>query len=112
MIAKHIELAGWFAEQVAEHPDLEVVGPTHFGLVCLRVHDEELYGEELDLQTESLHFAINENPRQYVTHTRLDGRYTIRVSIGQWQTEREHVERLWDSIAASCEQLKRQRSTE
>lgn len=97
MLSRHIEMARWFARRVADHPRLRVVGPTHFGLVCLRV-DDDLPGEELDAATARLHRAINDDPRQYVTHTRLNERYTIRVSIGQWQTQRSHVEHLWKTI--------------
>jgi hypothetical protein len=36
-----------------------------------------------------------------LTHTRLDGRYAVRVAIGGTSTEHEDVERLWELISAA-----------
>jgi aromatic-L-amino-acid decarboxylase len=47
---------------------------------------------------EALHRALNATGRVYLTHTRLDGRYVIRASIGAWTTEARHVDALWGLI--------------
>ena len=41
---------------------------------------------------------INDSGKAYLTHTRLAGRYAIRVSIGQTNTEARHVEALWRQL--------------
>lgn len=96
LLRKHIELAGWLRDQIDAHPDLEVVGNAHFGLVCFRCASG-------DDATIALHTALNAHAEQYLTHTVVDGRYTIRASIGQWMTEREHVERLWSTMIERSE---------
>ena len=48
--------------------------------------------------TAALLARVNASRRVHLTHTRLGGRYVIRVAIGQRQTERLHVEELWRLI--------------
>ena len=38
----------------------------------------------------------------YLTHTALGGRYTLRMAIGQWQTEESHVRRAWELICQAA----------
>ena len=39
--------------------------------------------------------AVNRTGEVFLSHTRLDGRFTIRVAIGNLRTEARHVERTW-----------------
>jgi aromatic-L-amino-acid decarboxylase len=77
------ELAGWLRDdarfQLAVEPPLN--------LVCFRHVDG-------DPATQALLDGLNATGEVYLTHTRLDGRLVIRVSVGATQTRREHVERL------------------
>lgn len=81
------ELAGW----VKAHPDFEVVAPHPFGLVCLRHRGGDAINQRIVSE-------VNESGRAYVTHTVLDGSYTIRVAIGAPGTTRDHVAELWEQI--------------
>jgi aromatic-L-amino-acid/L-tryptophan decarboxylase len=78
------ELASW----VRADPRFEVVAPHPLGLVCLRL----VTGDEA---SEALLRAVNESGEAYLSHTRVRGRYVLRVSIGGTFTERRHVEALW-----------------
>jgi aromatic-L-amino-acid decarboxylase len=48
---------------------------------------------------------LNQSGQLYLTHTRLDGRFTLRMCIGQTQTEMVHVERAWKRIREEAEIL-------
>ena len=48
--------------------------------------------------TENLLEAVNATGRLYLTHTSLDGRYTLRMSIGQSWTQERHVAEAWKAI--------------
>ncbi|HJR93021.1 MAG TPA: pyridoxal-dependent decarboxylase [Acidimicrobiia bacterium] len=85
------ELAGW----IEADPDFEVVGPHPFGLVCLR----HLGGDKIN---QGILEAVNASGEAYLTHTVLDGAYTLRVAIGTPTTTRAHVEALWERIRASA----------
>ena len=84
------ELAGW----IDEHPDFDVVAPHPFGLVCLRHRGGDRVNQRI---VES----INDSGEAYLTHTMLDGAYTIRVAIGTPTTTRDNVAALWDRIKAA-----------
>jgi aromatic-L-amino-acid decarboxylase len=78
------ELASW----ARADPRFEVVAPHPLGLVGLRL----VAGDEA---SEALLRAVNESGEAYLSHTRVHGRYVLRVSIGGTFTERRHVEALW-----------------
>jgi aromatic-L-amino-acid decarboxylase len=90
-VREHIRLAAGLAARVEADARLVVAAPPRLNLVCFRHAD----GDEA---TETLHHALNATTRVYLTHTRLDGRYVIRASIGAWTTEERHVDALWALI--------------
>jgi aromatic-L-amino-acid decarboxylase len=92
-VRAHVALAQGFAAQVEGHPQLEVVAPHPLNLVCFR----HVGGDDA---TESLLDQLNASGRVFLTHTRLDGRFTIRVAIGAATTEERHVTALWRQIDA------------
>ena len=98
IIRRHVELAAELAGWVDAAPDFERMAPAPFGLVCFRYRPPGVAEEELDALNERLLAAVNATGRVFMTHTRLGGRYTIRLVIGQRATERQHVEEAWRLI--------------
>ncbi len=90
-IERHVASAQWLAAQVDADERFERVAPTDLSLVCFAHRDG-------DDATEALLRAVNDSGRAFLTHTRLRDRYVIRVSVGATQTERRHVEALWELI--------------
>jgi aromatic-L-amino-acid decarboxylase len=93
LIRSHVALARDFAGRVEAHPDLELVAPVPFSLVCFRHAGG-------NAPTAELLAAINRSGHSYLAPSQIDDRSFIRVSIGQARTTSEHVERLWSVIAA------------
>ena len=58
--------------------------------------DDPGVAAELDDLNERLMARINESGDVFLSHTRLRGRYTLRVAIGNLRTERRHVARVWE----------------
>ena len=98
MIREHVALAREFSGWVAAREDFEVMAPVPFGLVCFRFHPAGASEEELDHVNQRLLERVNATRRFYLTHTRLGGRYVIRLVVGQRNTKREHVEAVWREI--------------
>jgi len=98
IIRRHVALAGELAAWVDAAPDFERLAPVPFGLVCFRYRPPGVAEEELDGLNERLLAAVNATGRVFMTHTRLEGRYTIRLVIGQRATERRHVEEAWGLV--------------
>ena len=98
-VAAHIALAADLAARIEASVDFELLAPRSLALLCLRWHppghDDE---ETLDRLNAALMERINDSGKAYLTHTRLAGRYAIRVSIGQTNTEARHVEALWRQL--------------
>jgi aromatic-L-amino-acid decarboxylase len=87
----HVAMAAALAGRVRAHPRLELAAPVPLNLVCLRHAD----GDEA---TQRLLDAVNGSGHSLVTHTRLDGRLVVRVSIGGIATGPAHVDRLWAEL--------------
>jgi aromatic-L-amino-acid decarboxylase len=65
------------------------------GVVCFRHRRAGLDQAELDQLNARLLARVNASRRVFLTHTRLGGRYAIRLVVGQRTTERRHVEEAW-----------------
>jgi aromatic-L-amino-acid/L-tryptophan decarboxylase len=91
MIRRHVELAEAFASWVAADESFELAAPRSLNLVCFRLRGT-------DEENESLLARLNASGALYLTHTRLGGRYTLRMSVGQTDTEERHVRAAWERI--------------
>jgi aromatic-L-amino-acid/L-tryptophan decarboxylase len=100
MVRKHVALARELAGCIEASADFELMAPAPLGLVCFRYHPASIGADDsrLDEVNSLLLARVNGTRRVHLTHTRLGGRYAIRMAIGQRQTEREHVEDAWGLI--------------
>ncbi len=97
-VRRHVELAQQFLEWVKNDARFEVAAPTPLDLVCFRHRG----GEEAN---ELLMNRLNRSGGLYLTHTRLDGKFTLRFCVGQTNTEQRHVERAWERIQEEAGKL-------
>jgi aromatic-L-amino-acid decarboxylase len=97
-VRRHVELAQCFASWVQEHPRFELAVAPPLNLVCFR----HVGGDELNRR---LLEQLNQSGDLYLTHTVLDGRYTLRLCVGQTHTEARHVEAAWWRIQAMAAEL-------
>jgi aromatic-L-amino-acid decarboxylase len=105
VIRRHVALAAELAQWIDADPDFERMAPVPFGLVCFRYRPPGLAEERVDALNERLLAAVNATGRVFMTHTRLGGRYTIRLVIGQRATERKHVEEAWRLIKEAAKSM-------
>jgi aromatic-L-amino-acid decarboxylase len=94
-VRRHIELAQGFAGWVEDDDRFELAVPANLNLVCFRLRE----GDEA---TERLLHALNASGI-YLTHTKVDGRIALRMSIGGTLTERRHVEAAWSIIQGAAD---------
>jgi aromatic-L-amino-acid decarboxylase len=89
------ELAGW----IDADDRFEIVAPHPFSLVCFRLRgDDAGDGHTQDARGAELLRRVNATGRVFLTHTRVAGRYTLRLAIGAPMTEREDVRRAWELL--------------
>ena len=94
-IRRHVELARQFASWVAASPDFQLLAPAPLNLVCFA----HRAGDEFN---RLLLDRLNAEGRLYMTHTVLNGRYTLRFCVGQTHTEAAHVRGAWERIQAAA----------
>jgi aromatic-L-amino-acid decarboxylase len=98
-LRKHIGLAKELEEKIRNEEDFELMAPRTLNLVCFRYKPKGIQDEtELNRINELLLQTINKSGKAYLSHTKLNGRYTIRMSIGQTNVERRHVEAAWGLV--------------
>ncbi len=90
-VRRHVALAQEFADWVRESKDFELVAPAPLNLVCF-AHKA---GDDFNRR---LLDRLNQSGKVYLTHTVLNGRYTLRFCVGQTWTEAEHVRAAWELI--------------
>ena len=97
-LRRDIENARWLASQVEATPDWRVLAPVTLQTVCVRHEPPGVTNETLDRHTLGWADRINQSRSAYLTPAILDGQWMVRVSIGAEQTERRHVEALWQRM--------------
>ena len=96
-IRAHCALAGEFAASVRADAGFEVVAPVPFSTVCFRAVPPGT-PESQDAVNERILSRVNDQGEVFLSHTRLRGRYVLRLAIGNLRTGRDNVERAWALI--------------
>lgn len=94
-IREHCRLARLFASWIEESPDWEVLAPLPLALVCFRACPE---GKDLDALNEAIMHGVNASGRALLSHTRLNDKLTLRLSIGNIRTTERHVRDVWELL--------------
>jgi aromatic-L-amino-acid decarboxylase len=89
-----ITLAERFELWVRDEPGWEVVAPRPFSLVCFR-------REGTDAENEALLERVNATGEVFLSHTRLNGRYVLRLAVGNARTTEADVRLAWDVLRNS-----------
>ena len=97
-IREHVRLARQFVAWVREDSRFELAAPTHLNLVCFRL----CAGDQAN---QLLMDGLNGSGDLYLTHTKLDGKFTLRFCVGQTNTQASHVEQAWRRIQQEAEKL-------
>lgn len=112
-LAHHIALAQTFASWVDAHPDFVRVAPAPFSVVCFRweprpdadanaarAHAHESAGRAADVDALNARLldAVNQSGEVFISHTKLNDRYVLRLAIGHERTTIAHVTRAWQLL--------------
>lgn len=92
ILRRSLKMAAWLGERISDSTRFELVAPVNMGLVCFR-------SRQGDDATRELMNRINSSGALFVSHTVLNGSFTIRVAIGNIRTQWEDVEELWSAIS-------------
>ena len=99
IIRNHIKLAQHAATWIDEDPEFELVSPRSLSLLNFRFRPKNITkSADIDLLTDDLLKRLTDSGRVYFTQTRVRGKFTIRWSIGQTNTQLKNVENAWSLI--------------
>jgi aromatic-L-amino-acid decarboxylase len=96
------ELAGW----ITSSDEWELLAPVPFSLVCFRYAPRGMSDLQCDRLNEAIMHAVNVGGDAFLSHTKLNGRFTLRLAIGNIRTEERHVALAWQRLREAAERLK------
>ncbi len=105
-IRSHIRWAHELSEKIQATQDFQLLAPVPLATICFRykpvgINDENRLNE---LNAELME-TLNATGKLYLTHTKLDGVYTLRLVIGQTQLRETHIQEAWQMIQEVAHQL-------
>jgi aromatic-L-amino-acid decarboxylase len=109
-IRHHIELARELSGWIDQSPDFERLAPTELAIVCFRARPADLPdadGAMLDSLNQRLLDEVNRRGKLFFSHTRLNGRLTLRLVVGNIHTTRDHVRLAWEELNETLKEMKR-----
>jgi len=95
-LREHCRLARLFASWVEESPDFELLAPIPFALVCFRASPAGV--DNPNALNETIMNDINASGDAYLSHTKLNGKFTLRLSVGSIRVEEKHLWKVWELL--------------
>ncbi|HKI76942.1 MAG TPA: pyridoxal-dependent decarboxylase [Ignavibacteriaceae bacterium] len=106
ILREHLRLGKLFAGWIDEHPEFERMAPTPFSTTCFRANPGNLSEKELDFLNENLMNKVNETGKLFITHTKLNNKFVIRLVVSGIRTKEKHVKEAWKLIQKFYSKIK------
>jgi aromatic-L-amino-acid/L-tryptophan decarboxylase len=100
-IREHCRLARLFASWVEASPNFELLAPVPFALVCFRACPKD--AGDLNELNERMMNEINASGDAYLSHTKLNGKFTMRLSVGSIRVEERHLTKVWNLLNSAID---------
>jgi aromatic-L-amino-acid decarboxylase len=104
-VRNHIGFAAKLSEIISKEVDFEVLAPVIICVVCFRFIPAGYNENEINVLNEKLNHQLNDSGKLYLSHTVLDGRYTLRMVTAQTNVTFEHVQKAWVLIKETAHSL-------
>ncbi len=104
-IRDHLSYASWLADRISEHGDFEMTAPLSLNTVCFRYKPVGKDDKSLDEINEKLNHKLNDSGEIYLTHTRINGNYSLRMVIGQTNVRLENIQKAWELISSAASSI-------
>ena len=98
-IRNHLNYAIKLNNMIQENPHFELMAPVPLNTVCFRFHPLGLNDEgSLNRLNKKLLQELNNTGKLYLTHTKVNGKYTLRMVTAQTNVTENHVLNAWKTI--------------
>lgn len=98
-IRYHIDLASNLKKKIEESENFELLAPVPLNTLCFRYNPPTIDNlDEINRLNEDLMDRLNTTGKLYLTHTKLNGNYTLRFVTGQTNVTERHINQAWIKI--------------
>jgi aromatic-L-amino-acid decarboxylase len=104
-VRSHISIAAELSEMILKENDFEIVAPVIISVVCFRYMPAGYTDDQINSVNEKLNHRLNDSGKLYLSHTVLNGKYTLRMVTAQTNVTLEHVEKAWILIMDTARSL-------
>lgn len=101
----HCELAREFAGMVHFEGGWELTAPVPLSLVCFRYAPTGASEDALARMNAAIMERVNAGGVAYLSHTKLNGKYTLRLAIGNIRTDRPHIDSVWTALRQAAAEV-------
>jgi len=105
-VRNHIGIAKELSEMISKEADFEILAPVIISVVCFRYIPVGYNEDQINVLNEKLNHQLNDSGKLYLSHTVLNGKYTLRMVTAQTNVTHEHVEKAWLLIKDTARGLK------
>jgi aromatic-L-amino-acid/L-tryptophan decarboxylase len=104
-IRYHIKIAENLKDMISAEADFEILAPVVISVVCFRFHPAGVSEDLLNSLNEKLNHDLNDSGKIYLSHTVINGRYSLRMVTAQTNVSLEHVVNAWNLIRETARSL-------
>jgi len=111
----HMRLASDLATRIEARQDVELMAPVNFATVCFRFlpegtgdgdrENDEAREARIEAFNSGIMERANESGEVFLSHTRLKGRYTLRLVFGHLRSSEQDVSEVWDLLTRLSEKV-------
>lgn len=105
IIRDQLKFARKLADLIDAHADFEMLAPVPFSTLVFRFAPANHTKEELDELNAKLMEAINQSGKVFLSHTKIHGKFTLRLAIGNIKTKWEDLAETWELVKEEAEKL-------
>ena len=105
-VRNHISIAAELSQMISKEVDFEILAPVIISVVCFRYIPAGYTEDQINVFNEKLNHQLNDSGKIYLSHTVLNGKYTLRMVTAQTNVTLGHVERAWFLIKETARCLK------
>ena len=105
VLREQIRIAESVEEWIRSEPDFEMLAPREFSVIAFRYRPADADEATIDELNAALLRRINERRTFYLSHTRLKGKYALRIAIGNLMTRESDLAELWSELTSIARSL-------
>lgn len=106
ILRTQIAMARQLTERIRSTPGFQILAPVPLNVLCFRYAPSGVADPAaLDALNAGLMETLNQTGLLYLSHTRLAGRFSLRLVVGQTYVRQRHVDEAWERIVATARGL-------